>query len=63
MVGNDASSVLTIHADSGDSLVISLDTGETVSPVLPDAPASQDGTYAIHDDLGVQVAQIHWQTV
>ncbi|PLX91929.1 MAG: hypothetical protein C0621_10455 [Desulfuromonas sp.] len=58
MVGNGADSVLTVHANVGDTLVLDLNTGlgETVSePFTPDVTA----TYTISLS-GTQVAQLVW---
>jgi Ca2+-binding RTX toxin-like protein len=68
MVSNGVDSILTIRADSGDSLRIELFGGETVTPdpfaavaPVPFTPGI-DSTYTISFE-GTQVAQIVWDVV
>ena len=62
MVNDASASELTIKADSGDSLIIALDAGESIVEVFPDPfTPGVDGTYTISD--GATVAVIHWDVV
>jgi hypothetical protein len=61
MVNAGPSSTLTINADAGDSLVITLEGAGSISDgVVPDIPFTPvDGnTYTVIDDG--QTALIHW---
>ncbi|MBV5298660.1 MAG: hypothetical protein JZU64_11180, partial [Rhodoferax sp.] len=57
-VDNSNDSVITIKADSGDSLVIGLAAGETKSEIS----TAFGIDYTILNASSQQVAQIHWQT-
>ena len=57
-------SVLTIKADSGDTLNISLSAGESMSSAETVVPFTftGDNNYTIYNAAHEQIAQIHWQT-
>jgi len=59
MVNNGAASQLSIKADSGDTLNISLAAGETMTPTVIDAAHTD---YTVFNASLTQISQIHWHT-
>jgi hypothetical protein len=64
MVDNANASQLYVAANSGDSLNVSLSTGESmgISSITSAANGSTYTDYTIFNSSNTQVAQIHWQT-
>jgi len=59
MVDNGTASQLSIKADSGDTLNISLAAGETMTPAVIDATHTD---YTVFNASHTQIGQIHWHT-